>query len=433
MIDGKTAEVKSVNATAGETVEVSFSPRLDSSGFVAITVSIPPDRLEADNQRHRVIEVRKQDRVLFIEEQLDETRLLRMSLSPQLASNPTRDSQAAFERSKEFETISTIDLPSIDLNAWNIVVLNDPAFVDRNFFTQLERFVHEGGSLVIGFGSKTSAQTWNRLLQDDNFLGFEFERPSDVDEWAVDPLDYESPIAAPFYGYPDAGLLTTPIFRHWLIRDQAANLQVDLGIANSTPLIVRHPWGRGWVASILSAPATGKAEGVNSGNWNAMAIWPSFLPLMQQIVRTQLSSKVTPYNLRTGQLLQGISQQQQASEIKVVTPDGTEHRLTTESLGQDEYGWFFSGTDSSGIYFVRDADMMKPYAINIDPQESSLQKARIGTLPSRQTSPETEPDEGEDRPYSNSGDQLARWLLGLLLALLLSESLVALHFGKRAG
>jgi hypothetical protein len=431
-VDGETAAVKSVEAVAGEAVEVSFSTRLDSSGLIPITASIPNDRLETDDQRHRIVEVRDQDRVLFVEERSNDTRLLRMSLYPEMEAATGLATTTSFARTEEFETVSTIDLPSIDLDEWEIVVFNDPAFIDQSVFSQLEQFVYRGGSLIIGFGGKTSASNWNRLLQEKKFLGFEFERPTAEDEWAVDPLEYESPITAPFYGFPDAGLLTTPIFRHWVIRDQSANLQTDLGIANSTPLIVRHPWGRGWVTSILSAPSTGKAEGLNGSSWNAMAIWPSFLPLMQQIVRNHLSSKVTPYNLQTGQLLQGISEQNQTSEIQVTSPDGTEHRIATEPIGTDQYGWFFSSTASSGIYYARDAKGSTAYAINIDPRESSLQQVQLGTLPRRQST-QPESSESGSSQGSDRGDELARWLLGLLLALLLSESLIALYFGKRAG
>lgn len=443
-LDGQAFESLRVDIPANESVRVVFSARIRDTGLKVLRASIPPDRLQADNQRYLVIEARNQDRVLFVEEQTGDLRLLRMSLAPldDTGLDANRVKEDGLLAPGMRHTISTIDLPSTDLPEWEIIVMQDIAFVDRGLVEQLDAYVQQGGTLILSFGPRTRADAWNSLLQGNNFLGFELAGPSAEQSWTLDPLDYSSPIVAPFYGYPDAGLLTTPIFRHWTIRETSASLNVEIGISNSTPFLVRHPWGSGWVVSLLSAPSAGSMAGAGGeDSWNALAVWPSFVPLMQQLVQTQLSSQLAQYNLRAGQILQSRTDSLQSTQVRIVSPDGTEHSISTESVGDKSFGWFFADTVHSGVYFSRDAqDSLTPFAVNVDPIESPLQASSVA-LPSASGRLSgmagNQPEDSQTPPESllpnDAGQRVSRWLLGLLLVLLLSESLVAWQIGRRAG
>ena len=67
------------------------------------------------------------------------------------------------------------------------------------------------------WGPRTTAAAWNAQPQMPELLGFRLLESSAEQEWQIDPLEYHSPLVAPFVGFPDAGLLTTPIFRYWKI------------------------------------------------------------------------------------------------------------------------------------------------------------------------------------------------------------------------
>ncbi len=445
-LNGQTVNSRNVTLPAGKATEVTFSIQPLQQGLMVISASLPDDRLLVDNQRYRVIEIRRQDRLLFVEESKDDTRLLRMSLvntaSRGSADSPAANIAALSESADRLETVDTVDLPSLDLKNWEALVLNDVAFIEPNLIDQLQRFVRSGGALIIGFGPKTSAESWNNLLQDENFLGFEFDRVSAEQAWSIDPVGYESPVTAPFSGFPDAGLLTTPIFRHWIIKQRAESLVTDVGISNSTPLIVRNSWGTGSVASILSAPEAGIQvsgrgnEASNSESWNAIAIWPSFVPVMQQLLRSQLSNVLTQYNLQTAQIIQGKTDRSARSQVHVISPDGVEHPLTTEPIAELGFGWFFTNTSKSGVYYLRNEQSnLTPFALNVDPVQSSLQSISLDSLPKSNELPDTQipVDPSLIRENPPPGAELAQWLLGLLIGLLVTESLVARHLGRRAG
>ena len=113
-----------------------------------------------------------------------------------------------------------------------MVLLNDITNVTASEFTRLQRFVENGRSLLLLFGANTDSAGWNELLSNPQTeLGFRLQEPSAIDDWRIDPMEYASPIVAPFAAYPDAGLLTTPIFRLWKIalnEDESKHPEIDL-------------------------------------------------------------------------------------------------------------------------------------------------------------------------------------------------------------
>lgn len=83
---------------------------------------------------------------------------------------------------------------------------------------RLTSYVENGGSLFVLAGPRTSAAAWNQSGASLSQLsGTKLLNPAESGDWHIDPLNYSSPIARPFANFPDAGLLTTPIFRYWKI------------------------------------------------------------------------------------------------------------------------------------------------------------------------------------------------------------------------
>ena len=260
--------------------------------------------------------------------------------------------------------------------------------------------------------------------------------PSEFADWRIDPLDYTSPIAAPFASHPDSGLLTTPIFRFWKIQlwdSVSERPQIELQLQNGLPLIVLNRWGKGRVASLLSAPQTGAMHGTTEP-WNAMAAWPSFLPLMQQLVQATLSDSATPFNLTVGQPISGAQRAiGDKTLIQIVRPDGNASELQASEI--DESGlrsWSYSATTQRGIYHVGiEGAAPRPYAVNIIPTQSDLRSVPVEQLPksAERVSIPIAVDVVND-PAFLSGS-LVRWLLGALAVMLVAESCLAFTLGRR--
>lgn len=429
-IDGQTVQSEFVDIPANESRVVRATAVPTVPGVSVLSATIPPDRLAADNVRNHIIEVREQYRVLFVEDQPGDAEMLKLSL------RPIRQPVAPRQR---MSTISSIDLASTDLSNWDAIILCDLVRIDAGSYAQLVRFVQLGGALVTTFGPKTRGKDWNNLgEQFQSLLGFRFQNPSEEREWAIDPLEYRSPIVVPFAGFPDAGLLTTPVFRFWMIQvPENGELIVDLATTDGDPLIVRNPLGAGWVASILSAPESGFRNLQATQNWNAIATWPSFVPLVQQLVQTVMNVNVDNYNLLAGQPLLGtVSETAGRAQVTIVKPDGSESLITTEEMNADgTLPWVYLQTHQRGIYSAQGSTgEVQPYAVNVSSNESSLDSISPAQL--QKQLPSSQPVLAVSENVADrveGGDQLARGLLCALIVLLVAESMLAWAIGKRVG
>lgn len=423
---GQTTETQFVDIAPGATINLQMHALPSSAGQMTIAANIRRDRLDTDDHRDAIIEVRAAYRVLIIEPIGSDGKILKAALRPDPQSSGL-----------EIGSANLIELSALDLDNWDVLVLNDIAALADVESQRMKAFVERGGQLICLLGASADSANWN-LRQD--LLGFELLSPSEVGQWNIDPLEYRSPIVAPFASFPDAGLLTTPVFVYWKTRINEAmkkDIQVELGLQNGDALIVRHPVANGSVASWLSAPQTGNA-GANA--WNAVAAWPSFVPLIQGLVKTSLNSAADPHNLAVGQMLTGKCRPigKSSVQLSVISPVGQEEIMTLSEMDSaGDFAWSYSATMHHGIYSAS-ADGMLPqtFAVNIDPKQSSLSSIPLNSLPkSVDHSLASAVGSGVSTESTSSQRQTAitRWLLITLAIALVFESTLAWLLGRRIG
>lgn len=442
-IEDNTLASQRVDIPAQSTQTLHFSVVPTTLGLNVLSASIPNDRLPVDNRRFQVIEVRADYDVLFVEQQTGDARVLQLGLRP----------EGGRETARARSAVLAAELSTLDLTEWQVIVLCDLEQIDSLQLERLDHFVRQGGALICLWGPRTVAANWNDQPLGSELLGFRLLEPSVEQSWGIDPLEYRSPLVAPFVGFPDSGLLTTPIFRYWEIERltpktaAADSWQVDLAIDTGDPLVGRHRLGGGVVTSLFSAPVTGSSE---AHPWNAMAAWPSFVPLMQRLVQTAMDHSLDNHSVLAGQPLVGqrlasrIASQaanQGASgatrTVTITKPDGSESQLAIE---EPRVGamvpWTFSQTEQSGVYWASlDNDSRRqPYIVNVDGSESELRSVQVAqfphstaTLPLAVDTPPTRSQVAESSPWLTRG-----WLL-VLGSLLLVESWLAWALGRRSG
>lgn len=454
--EGKTHHTAFIDCPAGSSRTVTTDIFPPTTHYWSIGAAIPDDRLAVDNRRDLIVSVRPQVRVVTLAEAsaAAPAKLINLSLAPQAQAAPAQSASAQspqFQSPIRAETWNATELQTRSLTEIDALVLVDPAELAAGALFKIRNFVEAGGAILLLPGPHARAGAWNRNDESLGALsGFDLRQPSPAGDWRIDPLGYASPIAKPFANFQDAGLLTTPIFRYWQIvpRDDVP-LQVDLGFTNGDPWLLRRQLGSGWVASLLSTPQSGGplTGGPNDPSaeelWNAMATWPSFVPVMQKIVETIIGGAEQAMNVEVGQPLAGfLTRQTQPRELVIRRPDNSTSRLTvppaSEGIRQE---WIYAATDEAGVYRVHgdaaDAEdhwsFEHPYAVNIVPTQSSLESVSLSALPlGGQASPlqPYRPAVG-DAANSARSDQLARWCLVGLLAVLGCESVLAWSLGRR--
>lgn len=431
-VDGQVVASDTVDIDAGSKRQVQLQATIQSSGSSVLSAVIPADNLNIDNRRDVVIEATQGDRVLIVQKNTSK-------MNPwQIALRTARDQPNAQSNGTDsrIRTVSELAWSSLSLKEWDVLLLDDITIAE-NQLARIAGFVEAGGSVIFTWGSHQSLsqlQTMDERLK--KLLGFEFRSMSDEADWTIDPLEYRSPIVAPFSGFPNAGLLTTPIFRYWQISTLDKDIKVDLNLNSGDPLLVRNRIGLGWVASLLSAPQDGQNSPGNV-SWNAITTWPSFLPLALQLVQTVSDVDSSICNRQAGQSLSDrLPPFSHATSVKLQRPDQKEVSIAAaQTDNSDRLSWTYSGTETRGVYrTLEPKEAQRQFAVNIDPIQSSLKSIDLQAIrPLFQSSLETNSEvQRSEIAKASSNDTLSRAILITLIVVLLGESLLAWSLGKQA-
>ena len=302
LVDGRRIEQKQIDVPADGESSVDFSYRFEAPGDHAIEVRAPGDALEVDNRRFLVVPVRESLRALCIDGRPSGTPFrgaadyLAVALAPQGA-----DADRALVHP---EVATESALLERSLSGYDCVFLCNVAQFTAGEARVLDTYLKSGGSLVFFLGDQVLADRYNHELgggagqggaAGPNLLPARLGSVADRPQFRLDPLDYRHPIVQAFRGRGQAGLLTTPVLKHFkldLPKDSPA--KIVLAMANGDPLIVEQPVHRGRVVLVATSA---------DASWTAMPLWPSFVPLVQEIVAWCAGGQLQQQNIMVGEPL----------------------------------------------------------------------------------------------------------------------------------
>lgn len=436
LVDGRRISQQRVDLSPAAATAVSFDYRFESPGDHAIEARLSGDALEVDNRRWAAVPVQPAIRALVVDGRPSGTPLggaadfLFYALAPQ----PGGPDKATVYPEK----IPDGRFLEQDLSRYDCVFLANVAQFTPTEARVLDAYLGSGGSLVFFLGDRVVADRYNRELAGNEpgslrilpaRLGTIVETPQNS-RHILDPLDYRHPIIEPFRGREKAGLLTTPVAKYFQLQIPAGSkAKVALAVNGGGPLIVEEPIHRGRVILVAtSADVT----------WTSMPVWPSFVPIVQEILAFAVRGRWDQRNLRVGQPLGGSVPAMSDDGLTVKRPDGRSEQLRF-TVEADWNGWSLPDTDLSGIYEVRPATPQGPaqlFAVNVDPQESDL--ARVSPEELRQEiwsnihfGYHTSWDSVDRPPIAHfaRGSPVAKTLLYAVLVLLFVETYCAWRFG----
>ncbi len=276
-VDGGAAGEQSLDIPAGGEVSAAFQRRFQTPGDHTVEVRAEGDALETDNHRYLVVPVRKSLRVLCIngrpsgEPYQGATDYLAVAL----ASKSGRGEQNRILVDVAAESA----LLERDLGGYDCVFLCDVAQFTASEARMLDAYLARGGNLVFFLGPQVSADRYNRELGGGAgrlpLLPARLGPVVEKQGFSLDPLGYRHTIVRSFEGNEKAGLLTTPVSKHYhleLFKNSAA--RVVVAAADGDPLIVAEPIRKGRVVLVATSADL---------SWTYMPLWPSYVPLVQEI------------------------------------------------------------------------------------------------------------------------------------------------------
>jgi|688.fasta_scaffold03993_12 hypothetical protein len=452
MIDGQTVQSIDTKIAPREKKQVEFIHRFAESKTYRLEIHIPQDQLAIDDRRHSLLTLSDSLNTLVLQDIEGQAKYIALALNQQLSAQPSITSAA---------TVNTAfvdqwqDLP---LEQTNLVVLCNISSIPDSFATLLGDFVRRGGGLLVFLGDRIDPSNYQSLTNmqspEGAFFPISLTTPSPLGLYPIDPRNYESPVLKLFEGFPDSGLLTTPIFRFWnieAIEKLPSNMTIDISTEREMPLLVSNRFGQGKISWWLTAPTPQEATIGERDPWNALGAWPSFLPLMREQASylTQRNENLT--DRLVGDSISGfLSPSISDAQLTMLRPDQKTDPITPNAPQQDGYrAWIYSNNDVPGFYQYQTSSTPSAdnslFAVNLEVTESDLSSdgaKRYAQWFRASTSPMETATTGTTDPNANTTANniastrrlpLFPWCLGALFGLLVSESLLAYWLGRSKG
>ena len=373
LVDGRRVEQKETDIPPESTASVNFSYRFDTPGDHAVEVRTPGDALGVDNHRFLAAPVRQSIRALCIDGRPSGVAF--RGAADYLAVALTPEGQESDHAAVEAEVAAESALLERNLHGYDCVFLCNVAQFTASEARAMDAYLQSGGSLIFFLGDQVLADRYNSELGGagqgraggPRILPAQIGPLVDQPQSRLDPLDYRHPIVQPFRGRGQAGLLTTPIFKHWkLVLPEGGRAKTVLATDNGDPLIVEEPIRRGRVVLVATSA---------DPSWSAMPLWPSFVPLVQEIVAWCAEGQLQQQNVTVGEPLEAaISLSEVAAPLMIESPDGRRHTVQVGAAGEHSVVTY-ADTAQSGIYAARfgpPVDRSQLFAANVDTAESDL-------------------------------------------------------------
>ncbi|WP_075091769.1 BatA domain-containing protein [Planctomyces sp. SH-PL14] len=431
-VEGVVRHRESIDLPGSGTVRRSVRVPSDLAQDALVEARIEEDPLPLDNVRRLIVPLRREVRTLVVagsESAESDAEFVRLALAP--AETLTTSPPAARLEIRP-EVISLGGLRDRDLEAFDSVILCDVPALTEGELDRLRRFVTSGGGLILALGEKASAADYAQGLGAD-LLPAPFGPPTppltEQDRpFSFSETDSLHPLLRVFAGNPDAGLLTTPIFRYRPIEgpEPPAGTEVILRLSNGAPVLLERRSGNGRVLQIQTAL---------NDEWGSWVLWPSFLPMMHEIVLASIRGELAQRVGEVGETLSGPRIRGAAEQCVLTRPDGS--RSTITASGDIGSRVDAGRGDVCGVYqfsFPGGTRQPERYVVNCDTRESALARVSPETLrtelgldPAVRFTTQWTPPVRETGATTGGGEigRMVQPLLGLTLVLLVLDLLVA--------
>lgn len=443
LVDGEWEGEAKFDIQPGGKTTVSFSHRFDLPGTHVVQVRLGPDLLDVDNRRWLSVPVKSHLSVLCVSGRQGSTHYLASALEP----DPMEESMI------RAEVVPETAILEMDLDRYDCLFLSNVAQFTTDEARVLKSYLAEGGGLVFFLGDRVMPDRYNWELAGEGperirVLPVRLGELVEEAQYAFDPLDYRHPIVSPFRGQEQAGLLTTPIFRYFrlIMQKEWPNARVALAFAGGDPAIVEEPLYGGRSILFATAGSLASTDPVTRTPWTTMPAWPSFVPIVHELLAMAVRSRGELLNALVGETIGApIGAARIGIPLVVRAPNGAIQPVRGDRSSNPPR-WTYDATGESGVYRLEENRAER--TATTDPVASGLTvKEAISVNPNTVESDLTKAEEEElvdsflvqsdwqslDRQVSPTISRrtgLHRLLLYLALGLVFLETSLAWKFGQ---
>jgi hypothetical protein len=390
--NGRTVGEETVEVPADGRAEVAF-PALDlASGSNRVEVALSPDDdLEGDDRRYLAIKRPEPRKVLVVAENVE-------GLGP-LFTSAALETLTTLALTADVRTSPLGDPPLLD---YSFVVVTDIGLLDAPQAAAIEDYVEGGGRALLAAGPRSSGLTalpvTGQTLRTNPQMGGQARL-------SIGEVDATHPALR---GVDE--LRAANFFRSVSIEPGEGD-QVLMSLADGTPLLLERTMGSGRVLLFTSSL---------DRQWNDLPVQPAFVPLMAGIANRLLGGA-------------GFTSEADLGSTLAVRALGFQGGQIFDPRGEAALG-LGAGSDDVlldqvGFYEVVGGGTTELVAVNFDARESDLKPVDAATL-DRWRGLGVRPGEDVAAPVAVTSEadrvpiSLGQWLVMLLLALVVMESMV---------
>ncbi len=434
-VEGREIHGSSVSVPVGKRIELRVPWTPTRPGQHRVSVSLSSDALTVDDVRYCVVDVEDRIDVLII----DGAPHARASRFVELALNPWQEASGAATAMGPLLDVTTAGIERLlqgDFARFDVVILCDVPVLSEPDVARLTRFVESGGGLIVGLGPDSDLEAYSRWVFASSGLcelsiGELVGDPETLEEPFRLVMDQpQHPVMLRFARHPRAGLQTSRLNQYIAVRiPDSSPAESIFSAGNGDPLLIEHSLGEGRCLIVTTAL---------DDRWGSWVLWPSFVPLVHEMVTFVAAGKLDHQALVVGDFYRlWLPEDAPQSRIIVEGPDlqSVSMRTTFSSRGmQAETAPLLL----PGIYELERVGGTVPstefLAVNVDAHEGDLDPADLEALNHASERIRVESVnswQSTTRMSDESADLaslLARRLLTVVLCLLVIEPILARNF-----
>ncbi|MBI2808968.1 MAG: VWA domain-containing protein [Planctomycetes bacterium] len=317
-----------------------------------ILQSEAPDVLAADNEQHAVVEVVKDLRVLLV----DGDRKLGPDSSTFFLQRALSAPAVGVEKFQKNLTAP---------GATSVLVLADVPRLEPAQNEAIERFLAEGGAVLIALGERMrqTRAFYNHQLHRDGkgWLPAQLlEVDTAADGTLPDVRSFQHPALELFRTGPEAGMKSVRFEKWWQVQIARQSHSVPIArFANGDPFLIEMPYKKGRVM-LCTVPLDRRWGSTFPGG-------AEFPVLVNELIHYLAGAGETRAMLRRGEPIRLQLADAATRQLKIKTP---EDNLTLEVKA---WPWTHANTGAVGVYWVRASDGAAwPFVVAPDLRESDL-------------------------------------------------------------
>ncbi|MBL9145076.1 MAG: BatA domain-containing protein [Verrucomicrobiaceae bacterium] len=369
--DGTRLRTTRITVPAEGEVTLSLTHAFDKVGDHALGVRLEGDSLTEDNAAQAIVHVRHQINALIIDGHPGNEPLSGAADFIELALSPN---MATAADSKDLVITTKVDerrFRDEDLRGKEVVILADVERLQGKRFTDIEKFVKEGGGLLVIAGPDIDQSWYNR----DFYRNGQGVYPAAIKGLgSVGPADNPARILMQRFTHPamtyfnDArgGRLQDAEFRTWITWEMKGDeVKTLFSLDRGAPVFIEKPFGRG---RVIAGATSANSE------WTNLPLQMVFVPLIQRLVSHLATQGAGEAALLVGQPVRvGLKDGKGDEVFELTDPTGK----TTEVKARKENNGVVvesAPTREPGLYEMKakDSSEAQRFAINLNPAESDL-------------------------------------------------------------